>query len=475
MQASCKVNSSRQTAVYRLNTVIAVKQTSPKSLIFFSFIPLNSMNWPAGFGVKFAFLNREMKREKSLVFRCLAILFAIAAVALTGVRAWAEDCVECTKAQNDDSLIPTLPVLDNFCQLPFPSLCSDMAANSGAREARIKAKIKELKVKAAKTVAAKYKVDTDNLVSLAANFVPGFIEYVAEYERLLREEIAKADFNSLMANLEKVKGYMYSAIDAEVDAKSLPEKTARKMKKKIKDTVILPYAVTEFFKDSPDKLMLDVYESYIDICGDGINGLSDNAFAGEVRGVSYIVMCPGTVLGSIGSGNDKELAFRNLLRVMSHELGHQIDSYHFNGAYQKMYGCLESTHAGGLLLDPKLEKKLSAWSMTKRHIPLYKVASNAREITADFWAARTMAQYLKTVPQEDRHQVLRQAYGQRCESDGDYSGTPENGMSHPPSIWRYEVMVRRDQDISGLLGCRTLSAGGKPSCSLAGPSAQNVY
>lgn len=166
-------------------------------------------------------------------------------------------------------------------------------------------------------------------------------------------------------------------------------------------------------------------------------------------GTKYLVVCPGLVVASLGSGADDEGNFRNLIFVLAHEWGHHIDSADFSTVYSGFNSCLKKDFADGLKLPNVVSEILASTQLGPEWTRQRKVDVHMREMVADFWGVQAMVEYfsragLNQTPSE-RLEFLREAYGAIC-------GSPDDG-THPSAEFRINVLLRRNAAMAPALGC----------------------
>jgi hypothetical protein len=95
------------------------------------------------------------------------------------------------------------------------------------------------------------------------------------------------------------------------------------------------------------------------------------------------------------------------------------------------------------------------------------------EITADFWGAHTVAAFINSadpeLSQKGKVRVIREAYAGYC------TFTDDEGI-HPGAKFRLETLLRRDPQLSALMGCAApKSEKARLGCGLGGATHAAVF
>lgn len=192
------------------------------------------------------------------------------------------------------------------------------------------------------------------------------------------------------------------------------------------------------------KLQGDELKSFQETCGH--DGLADNAYASpsEEVGAAYFVVCPGALIAALaGKDADKKerqaLMAKNIF-MMSHEMGHHIDSDQIEGVYEELQSCLTQNYA--------------------RDFGQGDAAKYMSEITADAWGTRNIVRYLPKVSEKERLAFAKESLEFLCNTEED-DPTEEDSL-HPTGQFRI-AFVRRDEQLAELLGCKA-KMDEKPTC-----------
>lgn len=160
------------------------------------------------------------------------------------------------------------------------------------------------------------------------------------------------------------------------------------------------------------------------------DGLVENAFAEQINGKNYVVICAGDLLAGFDRRESKlppsQFLLSNEVWTLAHETGHHVDAGDHPIMYQKMLDCLNDNHRAAFQHD---------------------VNDYMTEITADHWGNEELASYLTLFKTpESKFEVLKRSLISICDTEDD-------GV-HPPGNFRIE-MTRRNPRIHKALGCPT--------------------
>lgn len=169
-----------------------------------------------------------------------------------------------------------------------------------------------------------------------------------------------------------------------------------------------------------------------------------------------ITLCPGLLM--LGHSN-KQLAsitdpLLNIAETVAHELGHAIDSSVFPKDLWPVQACLRDVH--GLEATPK--------DPVTMKLGLSQIDPEAMdELSADFWSAETMAEYLKGKKPQQAFVALREAYHFYCSGSLRW----KKGDKHLPPAARLSLLLGENPTIREIMGCAAPTKA-KPSCTIAG-------
>jgi hypothetical protein len=315
----------------------------------------------------------------------------------------------------------------DFCARPFEAVCDDGSTPQAERYARIEAfrsRIVE-RVRARVTPPTRAEWLREPLESTAR-----YLRYVSELQAELRSEIVPIEARAVLSNLGRIRDLTESAIDQQIQLGVLATP--------LKHTIGGVSLVLQINEDLIRMYGAEAYSAlvggYYEACGE--HALSDRVYTQYHDGRWFLVVCAGRLIAAVGSGAHAESNFRNLVRVISHELGHTIDSGVMSGLYSDFTSCLANR-----------EREVNGRSL---FTSVYWVGTRSTEITADFWAIQSVAEYLRSregrrLNPRGRLEFLREAYAALCESEDD--GT------HPDGRYRVEVLLRGDAGIQAIMGC----------------------
>ncbi len=209
--------------------------------------------------------------------------------------------------------------------------------------------------------------------------------------------------------------------------------------------IISPNKLLEHIKKSKSNWN-SVYKLYIKGCG--ADGLRPSAF--YISEGRYVVLCPGFLLVTRGTGLTLKKSIDSLVHVLSHEIAHDFSSKRpgKSSMYDRYRYCIKKYYLEGSQGDSYLSDRLN-------------------EITADFWAVQTVANYLEKMSKEPyssdslKYYTLQDAFGFLC-------GSRDSG-EHPSDRFRIEKLLRRDPRIHEAMGCKVDTGKKEFGCNLAGP------
>ena len=195
----------------------------------------------------------------------------------------------------------------------------------------------------------------------------------------------------------------------------------------------------------------------------GINGMVQNAFATTLAGQRYVLICPGFQI-TMYQMPDMRDRINNILVVLSHEIGHHIDSGATDiNLYVPFLECMLNNYANNLAKSQSKGNDVRTYCLTNdlNKCNSQRVLSHARELIADLWANKVLAIYARgadlSIGQTDL--LLRSSWMSLCDSE-------DEGI-HPSGNFRIGIMLRLAPEISDVLSCDN-SGLRKNSCTLAG-------
>lgn len=277
------------------------------------------------------------------------------------------------------------------------------------------------------------------------------------------ESVGAVELRAVVANVGKIKALLNAAIDREYPPDGLLSKAPnRDYKKIVESTVVLDSTGLDERAAKKDPLTGQLGSAFMQVCGK--DGLELNAFAMRTTdGSRFLLVCPGLLMGVAHHGRDARENLNNLIFVLAHEFSHHFDAQKMSLYYENFRKCLVEHHAGELL--PGTFDRVSLALKDRRARDEALVEKHIGEISADYWGAAVLAEYLRTSGLSDGIQsgskldAIRQAFGVLCSSNDD-------GV-HPTGEFRLRVMMRSSPAFASVMGCKK-PASKKPGCNLMG-------
>ena len=259
-------------------------------------------------------------------------------------------------------------------------------------------------------------------------------------------------------NVKRLKGLMAKSID-----QSNFDDATKANFKSIEDSVVIGN-----FHDFIEKTGLEdnvLAQLLGSACG--TDGLVDNAFATELNGQRYVLVCPGFLITLSQSADDTE-RFNSILHAISHEMGHHIDNSKVGDAlYAPYLNCLSNNYADQFKRSKDDDKYCNAKDRKIEDCNKQVVASHSHELIADQWGIRSTNIYMREqlYSAADADQLLTDSWAKLC-------GTGDEGI-HPTGDFRIGTLLRTNPDITTYLGCNNSSNSNldsKPACTFSGES-----
>ncbi len=240
-------------------------------------------------------------------------------------------------------------------------------------------------------------------------------------------------------NIAKIKGYMKEAIAQS----SFDEIT------KLRFSTTVDQVVVGNFSDFIEKTNLenDIFAQLLmNACGS--DGLVENAFATELNGEKYVLVCPGFSIALKQNASD-ESRFNTILQALAHEIGHHIDNGKFgNEIYAKYLTCIANNNAKNFN-KTKDDKKLCDKKETTVELCNMKVAiSHGGELVADQWGILVTALHAKKMNYSfnDAETLLTDSWVKLC-------GSGDEGI-HPSGDFRIGTLMPTNPKIEEVLACQ---------------------
>lgn len=344
----------------------------------------------------------------------------------------------------------------SVCTDPLQRICKDTLAQSKERDvfvAKLKNEIsKEASLKSAPRIEEmKKKVKP-------YRFIKRFLEStkIRNQEIMASAKKRIGGFEAVVTNPEnvsKMKNYMYQAIDnSNID-----------MASKANFKGIVQSIVVGNFSDFLERTDLEdnvLAQLLSNACGS--DGLVDNAFATNLKGDRYVLICPGFLITLNQTTNEAD-RFNSILHAISHEMGHHIDNGKVgNEIYAPYLSCLTDNYSDKFNKTKEDEKfcKNNAKEPAKCNNKV--VLSHAGELIADQWGIAVTALHAKSESYsfEEADQMLTDSWVKLC-------GTGDEGI-HPSGDFRIGTLMRKNPSITNFLSCLSTDTDTKPACTFSG-------
>lgn len=205
------------------------------------------------------------------------------------------------------------------CNDPLQRICKDTLVQRKERDVYVKKLKSEISAEATTKSAPRIEVMKKNIKPY--RFIKRFLEStkIRNQEIMASAKKRIGGFESVVTNTEnvnKIKNYMYGAIDRS----AFDISTKANFKGVIKSIVVGNFADFLERTDLEDNVLAQMLSN---ACGS--DGLIDNAFATTLKGDRYVLICPGFLITLNQTATEGE-KFNSILQAISHEMGHHIDS-----------------------------------------------------------------------------------------------------------------------------------------------------
>ena len=250
-----------------------------------------------------------------------------------------------------------------------------------------------------------------------------------------------------------IKGYMAQAIDES----TFNEAAKSYFKKTIQEVIVGNFA--DFLDKSGIEKLDEVLneDDERNLCGP--DGLMDNAFATEVGGQKYVLICPGLLLTLEQNTNAQE-RLKSIIQILAHEISHHIDTRRVGTVPYAPYLMCMATHYGDKLKTHAIDEEFCRENADK---PLVcegkRVVRHSGELIADAWGIKVLniharKQNLSSLGVSD---LISKSLVTTC-------GKADDGV-HPSGNFRIETLIKMDSEMSQNLGCAKAASQSKPTCS----------
>lgn len=342
----------------------------------------------------------------------------------------------------------------SICTDALQRVCNETEAQRANRDKYVKALKDDISIEAAKNAAPRIEQMKKDIKPI--HFIKRFLAQI----RIRNQEIMKAAKNRIKGfetvvtdnnNVEKIKNYMYRAIDTS----NFDSITKSKFKETIRSIVVGNFADFLERTDLENNVLAQILGN---ACGS--DGLIDNAFATTIKGERYVLICPGFLITLNQTASDEE-RFNSILQAISHEMGHHIDNSKVgNELYAPYLNCLANNYSDKFNRTKDDEKFCKKNDVTKCNSQV--VLSHAGELIADQWGIKVTALHAReqSYSIDQTEQMLTDSWAKLC-------GSGDEGI-HPTGNFRIGSLMRKNPDINSTLSCLSSETDAKPACTFDG-------
>ena len=322
-----------------------------------------------------------------------------------------------------------------FCANPLKTICIDTKKQIDARKTYIENLKIEIATEANRNAALKIeKLEKPNSDYSQISRYEFRKKYILDQE-IIKTAISKTkNIESVISNQKNIslfKNYMKKAVEETNFSQSI----RASLKKTIDEVVIGTYG------DYLDLARSKEYpeDGFSNPCG--TDGMTINAFASDLKGKKFVLICPGYLI-TLNQMPSEQEKFNSIIQVISHEIGHHLyDIFVRLDIYKPYLSCLIDNYG-----DEFQNKEIKYHSM---------------ELISDQWGLKVLSIYLKEKRYSDAQteSLLKSNFAHIC-------GTYNDG-SHPSGDFRIETLMRVNPEISDYLSCNN-SKIKKPACTFDG-------
>lgn len=362
----------------------------------------------------------------------------------------------CTMATFTFASVGAMASSDSICSNPLQRICEDTKIQRKEREVYVSKLKKEISDEASRNATPRINEMKRKIPSY--RFLKRFFESlkIKNQETMASAKKRIGGIEEVITNPEnvsKIKNYMYQAIDS-----SAFNNEAKENFKGIVKTIVVGN-----FADFLQKSNLE-NSVFAQILGNacGSDGLVDNAFATDLKGERYVLICPGFLitLSQTASAADR---FNSILQAISHEMGHHIDNSKVgNDLYAPYLSCLAKNYITRFNKTKDDEKFCKTNINEPKKCNEKVVISHAGELVADQWGILTTAIHAKSESYSfsEAEQMLTDSWVKLC-------GSGDEGV-HPTGDFRIGTLMRKNPSINEYLSCSPSDVDLTPSCTFAG-------
>lgn len=349
----------------------------------------------------------------------------------------------------------------SICTDPLQKICKETEGQRAQREKYVKALKQEISIEAEKNSAPRIEQMKKEIKPI--RFLKRFFAQMKIRNQELMNAAKKriAGIESVVTNnnnVEKIKGYMYQAIDSS----NFDTGTKIQFKSTIKSVVVGNFADFLERTDLENNVLAQLLSN---ACGS--DGLIDNAFATTIKGDRYVLICPGFLITLNQAATDEE-RFNSILQAIAHEMGHHIDNSKVgNEIYAPYLGCLADNYTDRFNKTKDDEKFCKSNEKEPAKCKAQVTLSHAGELIADQWGIKVTALHAKQqlYSFDQTEQMLTDTWAKLC-------GTGDEGI-HPTGDFRIGTLMRKNPGINSALSCLSSETDSKPACTFEGTLQMN--
>ena len=344
----------------------------------------------------------------------------------------------------------------SICTDPLQRICKETEVQRAQRDKYVKALKTEISIEAEKNAAPRIEQMKKEIKPI--RFIKRFLAQL----KIRNQEImnsAKKRIGGIEAvvtnnnNVEKIKNYMYQAIDQS----AFDSATKLQFKSTIKSIVVGNFADFLERTDLENNVLAQMLSN---ACGS--DGLIDNAFATTIQGERYVLVCPGFLI-TLNQTATEEERFNSILQAISHEMGHHIDNSKVgNALYAPYLSCLASNYSDKFNKTKEDEKFCKQNEKEPAKCAVQVAVSHAGELIADQWGIKVTAIHAKNSVYStfQTEQMLTDSWAKLC-------GTGDEGI-HPTGDFRIGTLMRKDPSVNSTLSCLSSETDARPACTFEG-------
>lgn len=342
------------------------------------------------------------------------------------------------------------------CSDPLQRICKETEAQRAQRDKFVKALKTEISIEAEKNAAPRIEQMKKQIKPI--HFIKRFLGQLKIRNQEIMNSAKKriSGFESVVTdnnNVEKIKGYLYQAIDES----NFDSATKLQFKATIKSIVVGNFADFLERTDLENNVLAQMLSN---ACGS--DGLIDNAFATTIKGERYVLVCPGFLI-TLNQQATEEERFNSILQAIAHEMGHHIDNSKVgNDLYAPYLSCLANNYSDKFNKTKDDEKFCKKNEKEPAKCNAQVAISHAGELIADQWGIKVTAIHARSSIYSvfQTEQMLTDSWAKLC-------GTGDEGI-HPTGDFRIGTLMRKDPGITSALSCLSSETDARPACTFDG-------